>query len=244
MAYTGSGYSPLGRFNDQSAADAFAKAAKASNTLNISAGQYFTGEGGTQYKTVSGVDPNQPGWGNRVEPGYQLVGYQAPVRTPSRFGSQQPAQGVAILKKIGSDPQPEQQQQQQEETTSGGYTPTELDVGQGAGGGSGTTTTELPPVDTSIADAFKASIDSLSTTLGNQITAMSDAYRIAAEEQNKRMDDLYRSMEQARIQSYDREKVAGVKTATGSAGTAMQIARRGVAGAFGRGGLRIRSLNV
>jgi L,D-peptidoglycan transpeptidase YkuD (ErfK/YbiS/YcfS/YnhG family) len=62
--------------------------------------------------------------------------------------------------------------------------------------------------------------------------------------QEDRMIALQEQMKQAQAASAERPTVAGVKTATGSAGTDMQIARRGVRGAFGRAGMRIQSLNV
>ena len=49
---------------------------------------------------------------------------------------------------------------------------------------------------------------------------------------------------QAQYQMAQRPDVVGVKTATGSSGTPMQIARRGATGAFGRSGMRIKALNV
>jgi len=62
--------------------------------------------------------------------------------------------------------------------------------------------------------------------------------------QNERMEALQQMMIQSQARQAERPTVAGVKTATGQAGTPMEIARRGVSGAFGRKGMRIRSLNV
>ena len=62
--------------------------------------------------------------------------------------------------------------------------------------------------------------------------------------QNERMEALQQMMIQSQASQAERPTVAGVKTATGQAGTPMEIARRGVSGAFGRKGMRIRSLNV
>jgi hypothetical protein len=120
MAYTGQGYMPTiggrmyanARFNDQSVADAFGKAVGNANPgfQGVSAGQYFTGEGGTQYKTVAGIDPNQPGWGNMVEPGYELVGYQAPEMYTGMqrqlYGNTPSTPGYAILRKQAPAPAP------------------------------------------------------------------------------------------------------------------------------------------
>ena len=95
MAYQGSGRvqgNMYASFNDQTLADAFRSAA---GSTNFQAGQYFTGSGGTQYKTVSGIDPNKPGWGSMIEPGYQLIGYQKPQTNRGRETSS----GFAILQK-------------------------------------------------------------------------------------------------------------------------------------------------
>ena len=51
-------------------------------------------------------------------------------------------------------------------------------------------------------------------------------------------------MIQSQVMAAERPKTVGVKAATGAAGTQMAIARRGATGAFGRGGMRISSLNV
>jgi len=112
MAYQGQGYLPTigGRmfgsatYNNQSVADDFAKALRSSGTFGLQAGQYFTGEGGTEYRTVAGIDPNQPGWGNRVPPGYELIGYQRGAQASGRArGLAAEAQpGFAILRKQGS----------------------------------------------------------------------------------------------------------------------------------------------
>ena len=110
MAYTGQGYYGSARFNDQSIADAFAKAFGSSGALNLQAGQFFAGEGGTQYKTVAGIDPNQPGWGNLVEPGYELIGYQNPEMYTGRqrqtYGNTPKTPGFAILRKGAPKPEP------------------------------------------------------------------------------------------------------------------------------------------
>ena len=62
--------------------------------------------------------------------------------------------------------------------------------------------------------------------------------------QNERMEQLQNMMIQQAASQAERPTVTGVKTATGSAGDAMQVARRGVSGTFGRRGMRISSLNV
>ncbi len=89
----------------------------------------------------------------------------------------------------------------------------------------------------------------------NQITAMQGAfaqsmqqqqqqYQQMQNEQNMRMEALQQQMQQAMVAQQQRPQVAGVQMASGSAGTPMQIARRGVSGAFGRRGIRIQGLNI
>jgi len=113
MAYQGQGYLRTGgvasfvnpaRFNDQSVADNFRKALSSSGTFGLQAGQYFTGEGGTEYRTVAGIDPNQPGWGTRVPHGYELIGYRpgAPASGRARGLAAEAQPGFAILRKQGS----------------------------------------------------------------------------------------------------------------------------------------------
>ena len=113
MAYTGNYRTGFGTFNDQAVAEAFNKAVGNAKTgfggvSGLSAGQFFTGEGGTQFKTVAGVDPNQPGWGQRVEPGWELIGYQRGVPATGRArGLTTEAQpGYAILQKKMEAPPP------------------------------------------------------------------------------------------------------------------------------------------
>ena len=62
--------------------------------------------------------------------------------------------------------------------------------------------------------------------------------------QDERMMALQQQMQQSMAAQQQRPEVAGVKMAEGTGGTPMQIARRGVSGAFGRRGMRISSLNV
>ena len=113
MAYTGSYRTGYGTFNDQQVGEAFTKAVRTASPgfQGLAAGQFFTGEGGAQYKTVAGVDPNQPGWGQRVEPGWELIGYQGGAQPTGRargMGIGQPQQGYAILRKqMEAAPTPE-----------------------------------------------------------------------------------------------------------------------------------------
>jgi hypothetical protein len=122
---------------------------------------------------------------------------------------------------------------------------TETDNGGGGGGGGTTTGTgqtekQQPDYGKQFSDAITSLSSAFSTQLGQLSTKFADM-QAAQEEQ---MQALRQSMLESQVRSYDRDTVAGVKTATGSGGDAMQIARRGVRGAFGRSGLRISSLNV
>jgi hypothetical protein len=107
-----------------------------------------------------------------------------------------------------------------------------------------TSTTSNGPSESDImAGQLRDSIDALSKGFEAQLAAQAAEARRLSEEQNKRFEALNNQF-QAQYQMSQRPDVAGVKTATGSAGDTMQIARRGISGVFGRGGLRIRSLNV
>jgi YesN/AraC family two-component response regulator len=88
----------------------------------------------------------------------------------------------------------------------------------------------------------------------NQIKAMQDMFTKSMQQQqqqymemqqaqNDRMAALQQQMQQAMV-AQQRPTVAGVQMAQGTGGTLMQIARRGMTGAFGRRGMRISSLNV
>ena len=86
-------------------------------------------------------------------------------------------------------------------------------------------------------------IASLTSGFQTQLADQAAAFDKIRQEQEQRMTGL-QNMFIAQQQQQDRPTVAGVKTATGSAGDAMQVARRGVSGTFGRRGMRISSLNV
>ena len=97
--------------------------------------------------------------------------------------------------------------------------------------------------------------DTLVSKFQEQIAAMQQGFMQSMQQQqmmfqemqasqNERMEALQQQMLQTQIAQQPRPEVAGVKMATGAAGTPMQIARRGVTGAFGRRGMRISSLNV
>jgi len=97
--------------------------------------------------------------------------------------------------------------------------------------------------------------DMMLQSLQNSIASMQQGFMQSMEQnaqqfqqmqqaQNERMEALQQMMIQSQVRQAERPTVAGVKTATGQSGTPMQIARRGVSGAFGRKGMRIQALNV
>lgn len=95
--------------------------------------------------------------------------------------------------------------------------------------------------------AIKALTDQISSlTSGFQTSLQEQANQFAQMQaaQEERMAGLQNMMIQQAASQAERPTVTGVKTATGSAGDAMQVARRGVSGTFGRRGMRISSLNV
>ena len=93
-------------------------------------------------------------------------------------------------------------------------------------------------------DMFRDQIAGLEAGFAKSFKEQQDMFRIQMAEQNKRMAQLRQQMKEQAMAGRERPQVAGVKTAEGIGGTAMQIARRGVSGAFGRGGMRIASLNI
>ena len=102
------------------------------------------------------------------------------------------------------------------------------------------------PQQQSAADALGASIAAMQSGFQQQLQQQAAQFAAMQKAQEERMIALQEQMKQsaAAAAAANRPTVAGVKTATGSAGTDMQIARRGLAGAFGRAGMRIQSLNV
>jgi len=93
------------------------------------------------------------------------------------------------------------------------------------------------------ANMFRNLMEAQQNTLLDVFGADREQREAERAEQDKRMTSL-QNMFIAQQQQRDRPAVIGVKTATGKAGDAMQIARRGVSGTFGRRGMRISSLNV
>jgi len=232
-------------FNNQQVGQEFLKAAQLSagatpfgQLQGLSAGQYFTGPGGTEYRTVAGIDPNQPGWGNRVPTGYELIGYQQGSTGERPLGRRAYSQafdvpGFAVLKKIAPPPV-----QQAAAPAAVATAPVEQTAP------TQTTAVDTGPSESEImAQQLSASIASLSKSFEQRLATQQAEFQRLAEEQAKRFETLQNQF-QAQTQMAQRPDVMGVKTAAGSSGDAMQIARRGVRGAFGRRGMRIKGLNV
>ena len=92
-------------------------------------------------------------------------------------------------------------------------------------------------------DLFANQIKTLRDMFTQTIQTQAAQYQKMQQAQEDRMAALQQQMRQSAI-AQQRPTVAGVKMAEGAGGTAMQIARRGVTGAFGRRGMRISGLNV
>ena len=95
-----------------------------------------------------------------------------------------------------------------------------------------------------VASMFADSIAQMQSNFQTNLQKQADMFATQAAEQEKRMSDLQQQMIQSQVMAAERPKTVGVKAATGAGGTQMAIARRGTTGAFGRGGMRISSLNV
>lgn len=119
----------------------------------------------------------------------------------------------------------------------------------------GFTPTELPtdfdtpqqpqqPQGPDFASLFANQIASMQQMFQQSMQQQQQQYMQMQQAQDERMAALQQQMQQSMIAQQQRPEVAGVKMAEGTAGTPMQIARRGVTGAFGRRGMRISSLNV
>jgi hypothetical protein len=93
-------------------------------------------------------------------------------------------------------------------------------------------------------DMFATQIASMQEMFQQSMQQQQQQYMQMQQAQDERMASLQQQMQQAMVAQQTRPEVAGVKMAEGAAGTPMQIARRGVTGAFGRRGMRISSLNV
>lgn len=103
-----------------------------------------------------------------------------------------------------------------------------------------------PPVDTSMQDMFAAQIQQMQQAYQQSMMQQQQQFQQMQAQQEERMAAMQQQMNQASAaaQLAERQQVMGVQAAQSSVGTPMQIARRGASGAFGRRGLRIKSLNV
>ncbi len=93
-------------------------------------------------------------------------------------------------------------------------------------------------------DMFRDQIASMEAGFAKSFQEQQAMFQQLQAEQNERMKLLQQQMKEQAMARRERPQVAGVKTAQGAGGTALQIAQRGVSGAFGRGGMRISSLNI
>ena len=101
-----------------------------------------------------------------------------------------------------------------------------------------------PAPDTSMADALAAQIAEMQAGFMQSMQQQQSMFQQMQASQSERMEALQQQMLQAQVAQQERPQVAGVQMASGTGGTPMQIARRGVSGAFGRRGMSISSLNV
>lgn len=109
------------------------------------------------------------------------------------------------------------------------------------------TSTYTPPAGPSMADVasqFSSQIAEMQQGFQQSLAQQASQFAAMQQAQEERMLTLQEQMKQAAAAAAARPTVAGVKTATSSAGTDMQIARRGTTGGFSRAGMRIKSLNV
>lgn len=115
----------------------------------------------------------------------------------------------------------------------------------GGGGGGGTTPPPSGPSRSELmAQSLQQSIAAMQQNYMQSMQQQAQQFQQMQEAQNARMESLQNMMIQAQASQAERPTVVGVQSATGSSGTPMQIARRGVSGAFGRRGMRIKALNV
>mgnify|MGYP001185400355 CR=1 FL=1 len=120
----------------------------------------------------------------------------------------------------------------------------ELGIGQAAADGGGTTTDSAGSDGDSIASMLAAQIAQMQSSFMQSMQQQTQHFQQMQTAQQERMAALQQQMMQAQVANRPREQVSGVKTAVGESGTPMQIARRGVTGAFNRRGMRISNINV
>lgn len=100
------------------------------------------------------------------------------------------------------------------------------------------------PTMTDMASQFANQIATMQAGLQNSLSQQAAQFAQMQQQQTEKMNALQEQLLQAQIKAIDEPDVIGVKTADSSAGTPMQISRRGAKGTFGRSGMRIKSLNV
>jgi hypothetical protein len=110
-----------------------------------------------------------------------------------------------------------------------------------------------PPASQSAADGFASAIGAMQSQFQVSLAQQASQFADMQRAQEERMTALQQQMKEAQAQAAaqaasaaaaNRPTTAGVKAATGTAGSAMQIARSGVRGTFNRAGMRIQGLNV
>lgn len=149
-------------------------------------------------------------------PGGNLTNTQALQEAWNRITVQPPAQQQA----------PVQQQQQQTQQQAESSAPT------------GPSQSEL------MAQSLQESIAAMQQNYMQSMQQQAQQFQQMQEAQNARMESLQNMMIQSQASQLPRPTVVGVENAAGSSGDIRQIARRGVSGAFGRRGMRIKGLNV
>ena len=210
------------------------------NKIQQSLSQYKATQG--DYRNSPMYDPNQRGLKSQFDRDKrEAAATRSPFQSGSSYGIEdeyrymvsqgfkpqaaQPAQPAA------AEPVASQQQPQQ-------YKPEQLKVKSQEPVEKGPTAADL---------AVERLTDQISKMQSDYTAGLERQAKMFAEqaaEQEKRMSDLQQQMIQSTVMAAERPKTVGVKAATGTAGTLMSIARRGATGAFGRGGMRISSLNV
>ena len=210
------------------------------NKIQQSLNKYTATQG--SYRDAPGYDPNQRGFRSQFDRARREA-------ADSRSGFQR-GSGYGIEDEyrymVSQGFRPESMQvapQQQQaaapvEEPKTGFTPTYLDTG--------TDTPQEPqqPQGPDFESLLTNQIASMQQMFQQSMMQQQQQYMMMQQAQDERMAALQQQMQQAMIAQQARPEVAGVKMAEGTAGTPMQIARRGVTGAFGRRGMRISSLNV
>ena len=102
----------------------------------------------------------------------------------------------------------------------------------------------------SVEDMFAETIAGMQAQYEQSLALQQNQFAAMEAQQQQQMMALQQQMQMqqnamsAQSQLAGRPSVLGVQNAVSSAGTPMQIARRGMGGSFDRGGMRIQSLNV